>query len=130
MAAAGRVQADLRRTTDPAWSCTLDEDLLLTVSDGVRSGQLLVVAEVEDEAWYAPSGATAAELGAGSDADAGGAVATAVAEALGTAGVSWPVCTDHVRAMGNCEGWWYCPGEPQHDVAETGSLPGGAATAR
>jgi hypothetical protein len=130
VAAAERVQADLRRTTDRAWTCALDGDLVLTVSDGVQSGQRVLVAEVEDEDWYAPAGATPAELSAGLDADADEMVATEVVEALRVMGVSWPVCVDHARAMGNCSGWWYCEGDVQHDVAEAGSLPDSAAAAR
>jgi hypothetical protein len=130
VAAAGRVQADLRRTTGHPWTCTIDDDLVLTVSDGVRSEQLALVAEVEDEAWYAPAGATPGELGAGLDADADEVVGTEVAEALRALGLSWPVCADHARVLGNCSGAWCCPGEPQHDIAEAGQLPGGAAGAR
>ena len=130
VAAAGRVEADLRRTTGRAWTCTVDDALVLTVSDGVRSEQVALVDEVEDEDWYAPAGATSTELAAGLDADADEVVATDVAEVLRVLGTTWPVCALHARAMGNCSGWWYCPGEPQHDVAEAGSLPEGAATAR
>jgi hypothetical protein len=64
------------------------------------------------------------ELGAGLDADADELLATEVAEALRSLGVTWPICAQHRRVMGACEGWWYCEGEPYHDVAEVGSLPG------
>ena len=130
VAAVGRVEADLRRTTGRAWNCRLDDGLVLTVSDGVRSEQVVLVDEVEDQDWYAPTGATPAELGAGLDADADEVVATEVAEVLRVLGTTWPVCASHARVMANCSGWWYCPGDPQHDVAEAGSLPVGAATAR
>ena len=129
-AAAERVQSDLRRTMDQAWTCALDDALVLTVSDGVRSEQVLLVDEVEDEDWYAPAGATPAELSAGLDADASEVIASEVTEALRALGTTWPLCAEHVRAMGNCSGWWYCQGEPPHDVAEAGSLPEGATTAR
>ena len=123
-AAAGRVQADLRRTTNRPWTCSVDPDHVLTVTDGEVTERVALEPEVEDESWYLPEGATAAEQDQALDADADEVVAGEVAEALRAQGISWPVCPEHGRVLGNCEGWWYCEGEPYHDVAEVGSLPG------
>ena len=49
-------------------------------------------------------------------------LASEVAEALRVLGITWPTCAQHRRAMGSCEGWWYCEGEPYHDVAEVGAV--------
>jgi hypothetical protein len=40
-------------------------------------------------------------------------------------GATWPACPEHRRVIGACEGWWYCEGEPYHDVEEVGSLSDG-----
>ena len=122
-AAAERVQADLRRTTSKPWTCSVDGDYTLSVTDGVIDERLLLEAEVEDEDWFLPAGATATEQSAGLDADADELLASEVAEALRGLGITWPTCAEHRRAMGACEGWWYCEGAPYHDVAEVGSLP-------
>ena len=122
-AAAARVQADLRRTTEKPWVCSVSPDYLLSVTDGVATEQLPLEAEVEDEGWFTPLGATASELNAGLDADADETLATEVTEALWTFGVTWPLCPEHRKVMGVCSGWWYCEGEPYHDLAEVGSLP-------
>ncbi len=121
-AAAERVSADLVRTTNRPWTCDVGSDYVLTVSDGVIGERLLLESEVEDEEWFAPVGATAAELDAGLDADADELLSSEVAEALRSLGVEWPVCADHRRAMISCSGSWICNGEPSHDVAEVGSL--------
>ena len=121
-AAAERVQEDLRRTTDRPWTCSVDADYVLSVTDGVGSERLPLEPAVEDENWYAPAGATAAELIAGLDADADELLASEVAEALRCLGVTWPVCAEHRQVMAACEGWWYCEGDPSHDVAQVGSL--------
>jgi hypothetical protein len=121
-AAAERVQADLRRTTDRPWSCSIDSAYVFSLTDGVVTERLLLEAEVEDEDWFAPAEATAGEVSAGLEADADELLAIEVAEALRNLGVTWPVCVEHRQVMGACEGWWYCEGEPYHDVAEVGSL--------
>ena len=123
-AAAGRVQADLRRTTDRPWTCSVEPDHVLTVTDGEVTERVALEPAVEDESWYLPEGATAAEQDQGLDADADEVVAGEVAEALRAQGISWPVCPEHGRVLGNCENWWFCEGTPSHDVAEVGSLPG------
>ena len=106
------------------WTCSVDSEYVLSVTDGAITARLLLESEVEDEDWYAPAEASTDELGAGLDADADELLATEVAEALRSLGVTWPICAQHRRVMGACEGWWYCEGEPYHDVAEVGSLPG------
>jgi hypothetical protein len=122
-AAAARVQADLRRTTEKPWVCSVGPDYLLSVTDGVATEHVPLEAEVEDEDWFTPPGATASEQSAGLDADADETLATEVTEVLWTFGVTWPLCPEHCKAMGVCSGWWYCEGEPYHDLAEVGSLP-------
>ena len=124
-AAAERVQADLRRTTSRPWTCSVDSDHLLSVTDGVIGERLLLESEVEDEDWFLPAGATATELSAGLDADADEVLASEVAEALRGLGIAWPTCSAHRRVMGACEGWWYCEGVPHHDVAQVGALEQG-----
>jgi hypothetical protein len=121
-AAAERVQADLRRTTGRPWACSVDSEFVLRVTDGVADQRLLLESAVEDEDWFAPSDVTAEELSAGLDADADELLASEVAEALRTLGITWPACVEHRRVMGACEGWWYCEGDPYHDVAEVGAL--------
>ena len=123
-AAATRVQADLRGTTGKPWTCSVDADYLLQVSDGVASERVLLEAEDEDEDedWFAPPGASPEQLNGGLTADADEAVASETTEALRSPGEEWPVCPEHRRVTGVCEGWWYCEGEPYHDVAEVGSL--------
>jgi hypothetical protein len=122
-AAAARVEADLRRTMDKPWACSVDSDYLLSVTDGVVTEHVRLEAEVEDEDWFTPPGMTAAELSGGLDADANETLATEVKEALWVLGVTWPMCPEHRQIMGVCAGWWYCEGEPYHDVADVGSLP-------
>jgi len=100
----------------------VDADYVLHVSDGVASERVLLESEVEDEDWFAPAEATADELDGGLDADADELVASEVAEVLRSLGEVWPICSEHHRLMGMCEGWWYCEGEPYHDVAVVGSL--------
>lgn len=122
---ADRVQADLRRTTDRSWTCSVGPDYVLSVTDGEVTERVLLKSEVEDEDWYAPEEASESELDQGLSADADELLATEVAEALRAQDVTWPICPEHRRVMGNCEGWWYCEGEPYHDVAEVGSLQDG-----
>lgn len=78
-AAAERVQEDLRRTTDRPWTCSVDTEYVLSVTDGVVIERLLLAPDVEDEDWFTPGDATAVELSAGLDADAGELLATEVA---------------------------------------------------
>ncbi len=87
--------------------------------------QVLLESEVEDEDWVAPSEASPDEVIGGLNADADELVASEAAEVLRSLGETWPVCPQHRRVMGMCEGWWYCEGEPYHDVAEVGSLTTG-----
>lgn len=103
----------------------MEANYVLHVSDGVASEQVLLESAVEDEDWYAPSEATPDELDGGLDADADELVASEAAEALRSLGHVWPVCPQHRREMGMCEGWWCCEGEPYHDVAQVGSLTAG-----
>ncbi|WP_369137231.1 hypothetical protein [Modestobacter versicolor] len=124
-AAAARVQADLRRTTGRPWRCSVDAAHLLTVTDGTVTGRVVLDAEVEDEEWFVPAGATPAERDAGLDADADEVVAGEVTAALRDHGVEWPRCPDHHRQLGACSGWWTCEGGASHDVAEVGSLQAG-----
>lgn len=51
-----------------------------------------------------------------------------VVEVLNSLGVAWPLCREHRGTMGACEGWWYCNGEPYHDVAGIGALEQGQVT--
>src|SRR3954470_19513938 len=69
-AAAARVEADLRRTTQRPWICSVADDYTLYVTDGVISERVLLDADVEDEDWFAPPGASPAEIEAGRAADA------------------------------------------------------------
>lgn len=124
-AAAARVEADLRRTTGRAWTCSISPDHVLQVSDGVHSERLRLEDEVEDEPWFAPEDASPDELDEGLDADADELVAGELAEFLRSVGVAWPICVDHRRLLGVCSGWWYCEGEPYHDVAAVGELQTG-----
>jgi len=126
VAAAGRVQEDLRRTTAQPWVCSLSADYVLTLTDGVMIRRLVLESEVEDEDWFVNAGT--ADAGAGLDADADELLAYEVAEAMTDLGFEWPVCQEHRRAMGSCSGWWYCEGESSesyHDIAEVGSLSAG-----
>lgn len=107
----------------------MTDDYLLRVSTGPRVEQILLESEVEDENWFAPVDATPAELDAGLEADANELLAAEIGEAVRALGIEWPTCPQHGRLMDACSSWWYCAGEPYHDVAEVGSLPeGGAAT--
>lgn len=67
---------------------------------------MLLESDVEDEEWFTPGDATAAELNAGLDADSDELLASEVVEALGALGVAWPVCREHEGPLGACEGWW------------------------
>lgn len=121
-AAAERVQADLRRTTGKAWTCSVDGEYVLHVSDGAESQPVLLDSDVHDEHWFVPEGATPEQVDDGLDADAEELVAQEAAEALRLFDVEWPVCREHDRILGACSGWWYCGGQTYHDVAAVGSL--------
>ena len=97
----------------------------MSVTDGVVATRWPLEAEVEDEDWFVPADVTDSESSAGLDADADELLASEVAEALKGLGITWPTCAAHRRVMGACEGWWYCGGEPYHDVSEVGSLQDG-----
>jgi hypothetical protein len=103
-------------------TCSIDPDYVLCVTDGVVTERLLLESEVEDEGWFAPAEATAEEQNAVLDADADELLASEVAEAPTSLGVTWPVCAEHRRVLDACEGWWYCEGERYQDVAEVGCL--------
>jgi hypothetical protein len=128
MDAAARVQADLRRTTGRPWGCSVDSDLVLMLTDGVITRAWSLEPELEDADWFVDPSAAPEEASAGLDADADELLAFEVAEAMADLGFEWPVCPEHRRVLGSCEGWWYCDGpspESYHDVAEVGSLPAG-----
>jgi hypothetical protein len=123
--AATRVEADLRRTTGRPWTCSVDSELVLTITDGVIARIVVLEREVEDEEWFVRPGANPAEVSAGLDADASELVGGEAAEAMTDLGLEWPVCPEHSRVLGSCSGWWYCDGpspEDYHDVAEVGLL--------
>jgi hypothetical protein len=122
------VEADLRRTTGRSWSCSVDGQYVLAVTDGVQTVRVLLESEVEDEEWFVRDGSSAADLDAGLDADADELLASEVVEVLNSLGVAWPLCREHRGTMGACEGWWYCNGEPYHDVAGVGALEQGQVT--
>ncbi len=121
-AAAARVQADLQRTLDRKWSCTIDDTWVLTVGNNEQREVSALDDEVEDEEWYLGSDQTPVELAAALDAEAEEAVAIEAVEVLRVLGIEWPICGKHRRSMTNCEGSWVCNGPPTHDVALTGEL--------
>lgn len=101
----------------------------LAVSNGVDTEHILLQEDLDDEEWFAPSGASAAEIEEGLDSDADELLATEIAGALNVFGTAWPTCAEHDRVMGACSGLWYCGGEPYHDVAVVGSLDNARTTA-
>jgi hypothetical protein len=121
-AAAARVQADLQRTVDQGWSCTIDDTWVLAVGSAEQREFSALDDEVEDEAWYLGPGQTSVERAAALDADADEVVATEVVEVLRVLGIEWPTCGEHKRPMMNCEGSWICNGPPGHGVAVAGEL--------
>ncbi len=121
-AAAARVEADLQRTVDNGWSCTIDDTWVLTVGNAQQQEASALVDEVEDAAWYLGRDQTPVERAAALDADADEAVASEVVEVLRVLGIEWPTCGEHNRSMMNCSGDWICNGPPSHAVALAGEL--------
>ena len=116
------VTADLRRVLGGSWSCRLDDDWVLTVSDGARTEASLLTGEIEDEAWYVNERWSDEDQRAALDAEAGEAVATEVIELLRVLGAGPLRCPQHGAELGSCEGVWYCEGVTGHDVALIGRL--------
>jgi hypothetical protein len=121
-AAAARVEADLQRTVDRGWSCTIDDTWVLTVGNADRQEVSALEDEVEDEEWYLGPDQTPLERAAALDADADEVVASEVVEVLRVLGIEWPLCGEHNRSMMNCSGDWICNGPPSHGVALAGEL--------
>lgn len=121
-AATRLVAADLRRALGEPWSCRLDDDWALTVSDGVRTESSLLNSRVEDEAWYVNERWSEEEQRAALEAEAGEAVATEVVELLRVLGAGPLTCPQHGSRIGTCEGVWHCEGASGHDVALVGRL--------
>jgi hypothetical protein len=99
-AAAGRVEADLRRTTQQPWTCFVADDYTLHVTAGGLSSKVLLEADVEDEEWFAPAEASPADVDDGLDADADELLASEAVELMRVLGITWPVCPDHSQVMG------------------------------
>jgi hypothetical protein len=116
------VQSDLRRTLSANWICAVDEEFVLSMSDGRDTEASMLSREFQDPDWYIRADITDAEQAAALDAEAEEAVADEALEVLRVMGVTWPVCTEHDRPMMCCEGEWLCNGEPPHAVALVGDL--------
>ena len=121
-AATELVAADVRRVLGEPWSCWLDDDWVLTVSDGARTESSLLNSRVEDEAWYVNERWSDEDQRAALDAEAAEAVATEVVEILRVLGAGPLTCPQHDSRLGSCEGVWYCEGVNGHDVALVGRL--------
>jgi hypothetical protein len=98
--------------------------MVLRVSDGERTEHVALERDVEDEEWFVPADATAADVEDGLAADADEVIASETAEALRALGLHWPLCAAHERVLTSCSGVWTCDGPPDHDVAVVGSLGG------
>jgi hypothetical protein len=120
--AASLVQADLRRTLGGDWVCAVDEEFVLSISDGRDTEASMLSRELQDAAWYVSADFSDAQQAAALDADADEAIADESLEVLRAMGVTWPVCAEHDRPMMSCEGGWICNGKPPHAVAVVGDL--------
>ena len=99
--AAERVTDDLRLTLGDRWICVLDEQLFLSVCDGLR----LATTELT----------SGAGMGVAQ-------VAGPARELLASLGIIWPVCAEHVAPATPVGGDWQCTAE-RHRIAEIGLLP-------
>jgi hypothetical protein len=120
--AASLVQADLRRTLGGDWVCAIDQDFVLSISDGRDTEASMLSRELQDPAWYVNPDLTDAQQADTLDAEAAEAVADEALEVLEVMGTAWPLCAEQERPMTSCSGEWLCPGKPPHAVALVGDL--------
>lgn len=121
-AAAGLVEQDLRTAFGPAWSCVLEDGLVLTVTDGIRTERSMLPAEVSDESWYVNSAWSGSEQQAVLESEALEVVALEVQEILDVLDRVRLACPEHRGDLEACTHVWYC--REGHDVALVGRLGG------
>lgn len=119
-AAAGLDEQDLRTALGPTWSCVLEDDLVLTVTDGTRTERSMLPAEVSDESWYVNSAWSESEQQAVLESEAMEVVALEVQEILDVLDRARLACPEHHGDLEACTHVWYC--RDGHDVALVGRL--------
>ena len=112
--------ADLTRTLEGTWSCTIDNDYVMRVIGPRWHGVVEIDSEVDEEIWPGEDG-DVDDLDRALEEDAGEVVADQVVELLGNAQIDWPGCPAHRTRLVTSSGVWTCE-DGSHDVAEVGQL--------
>jgi hypothetical protein len=116
---ADRVSADLRAALGEGWSCSVDDELVLTVAGPAGTESVALVADVQD--FFEPETTwSEEERAAALEQDADEVVASETLEALRALGIEGPLCPQHGRPMDACSSVWTCP--EGHDGPFVGDL--------